>query len=193
MDRFEITKKVGILGILGNIFLLVIKAVIGIISKSQAMIADAANSAGDIFASIMTWIGNKIASEPSDKDHNFGHGKAEYIFSLLISVSMLIVSIKILYDSVFSIIYKNKVEFSWWLLIVCIITIITKISLYLYAKRSLKRCNNILIISNMNDHRNDCIVTSFTTLSILLSLVNVFWVDGVVGIGISIWIFYGKL
>ncbi len=190
MNRFEITKKVGILGILGNIFLLVIKAVIGIISKSQAMIADAANSAGDIFASIMTWIGNKIASEPSDKDHNFGHGKAEYIFSLLISVSMLIVSIKILYDSVFSIIYKNKIEFSWWLLIVCIITIITKISLYLYAKRSLKKCNNILIISNMNDHRNDCIVTSFTTLSILLSLVNVFWVDGVVGIGISIWIFY---
>ena len=44
------------------------------------MIADAANSAGDIFASFMTFVGNKIASEPNDKTHHFGHGKAEYIF-----------------------------------------------------------------------------------------------------------------
>lgn len=47
------------------------------------MIADAANSAGDIFASLMTFIGNKIASVPQDADHNFGHGKAEYIFRYL--------------------------------------------------------------------------------------------------------------
>ena len=61
MDRFEVTKKAGILGIVGNIFLLVIKSIVGFMSNSQSMIADAANSAGDIFASIMTFIGNKIA------------------------------------------------------------------------------------------------------------------------------------
>ena len=58
MGRFDITKKVGNYSIIGNIFLLIIKAIIGFISKSQAMIADAANSAGDIFASVMTAIGN---------------------------------------------------------------------------------------------------------------------------------------
>ena len=62
MDRFQITKRVVALGIIGNIFLLIIKAIVGFLSKSQAMIADAANSAGDIFASAMTTIGNKIAS-----------------------------------------------------------------------------------------------------------------------------------
>lgn len=71
MDRYNCTKKAGILGIFGNIFLLIIKAIIGFSSNSQAMIADAANSAGDIFASLMTFIGNKIASEPGDKTHNF--------------------------------------------------------------------------------------------------------------------------
>lgn len=73
MDRFKSTKTAGILGIMGNIFLLIIKASVGFISGSQAMIADSANSAGDIFASLMTFIGNKIASKPGDNDHNFGH------------------------------------------------------------------------------------------------------------------------
>ena len=79
MDRFDKAKKAGILGIAGNIILLLLKGTIGIITKSQAMIADATNSAGDIFSSLMTLIGNKIASIPSDEDHNLGHGKAEYI------------------------------------------------------------------------------------------------------------------
>lgn len=190
MNRFETTRRVGILGIVGNIFLLIIKIVVGILAKSQSMIADAANSASDIFASLMTFIGNKIASEPSDEDHNFGHGKAEYIFSLFISISMIVVSLKILYDSALSIIYKNEIIFSWWLIIVCIITIATKLTLYLYSKSALKKFNNILLESNMKDHRNDCIVTSFTTISIILSLFGLYWVDGIVGIGISFWIFY---
>ncbi len=75
MDRYKSTKIAGILGIIGNIFLLVIKASVGFISNSQAMISDAANSASDIFASLMTFIGNKIASKPGDEDHNFGHRK----------------------------------------------------------------------------------------------------------------------
>ena len=190
MNRFETTRRVGILGIVGNIFLLIIKIIVGIFAKSQSMIADAANSASDIFASLMTFIGNKIASEPSDEDHNFGHGKAEYIFSLFISISMIVVSLKILYDSALSIIYKNEIIFSWWLIIVCIITIATKLTLYLYSKSALKKFNNILLESNMKDHRNDCIVTSFTTISIILSLFGLYWVDGIVGIGISFWIFY---
>ena len=190
MNRFETTRRVGILGIVGNIFLLIIKIIVGIFAKSQSMIADAANSASDIFASLMTFIGNKIASEPSDEDHNFGHGKAEYIFSLFISISMIVVSLKILYDSALSIIYKNEIIFSWWLIIVCIITIVTKLTLYLYSKSALKKFNNILLESNMKDHRNDCIVTSFTTISIILSLFGLYWVDGIVGIGISFWIFY---
>jgi len=187
-DRFKLTKKAGILGILGNIFLLIIKATIGFISKSQAMIADSANSASDIFASIMTTIGNKIASEPQDDNHNFGHGKAEYIFSLFISMSMIAVSFKLLYDSVMSLIYKNEMQFSWLLIAVCITTIIVKFSLFIYTYKLSKKFNNILLESNMKDHRNDCIVTTFTLISILATLVNIYWLDGIVGIGISIWI-----
>lgn len=75
MDRYKTTKIAGIFGIIGNVFLLVIKGFVGFISNSQAMIADSINSASDIFASLMTFIGNKIASKPQDEDHNFGHRK----------------------------------------------------------------------------------------------------------------------
>ena len=193
MDRFSKTKIAGILGILGNIFLLIIKGIIGFLTNSQAMIADAANSAGDIFASFMTFIGNKIASEPKDDTHNMGHGKAEYIFSMFISLSMMIIALKLLYDSIMSLINSDTFEFSWFLVIVCIITIIVKLSLFLYTNKLSKEFENLLLEANKKDHRNDCVITTFTLISILLSLVNIYWFDSVVGIGISIWIFYSGL
>ena len=190
MDRFKATKKASILGICGNIFLLIIKLTIGIISKSQAMLADSVNSAGDILSSFMTFIGNKIASKPSDEDHNMGHGKAEYIFSLLISVTMIVVSFRVLFSGIFSLVNHDRFEFSWILVIVCITTIITKLFLYLYVRNISKKMNNLLLEANAKDHRNDCIITTFTLISALLSLANIYWFDGVTGIGISIWICY---
>lgn len=190
MERFNYTKKASILGIIGNIFLLIIKGIIGFITKSQAMIADSANSAGDIFASLMTYIGNKIASEPRDDTHNFGHGKAEYVFSLFISISMLFVAIKLLYDSTIFLIQGSTFIFSWFLIIVCIVTILTKAFLYLYTKKLYKQYNDLLLKANMTDHRNDCILTFCTLISILFSLIGIFWLDSIVGIIISGWIFF---
>lgn len=187
-ERFKITKRAGIYGIIGNIFLLSIKAIVGFASKSQAMIADCINSAGDIFASLMTFIGNKIASTPGDEDHNFGHGKAEYIFSLFIAISMIFVSLKTIIDAVITLFTGNEIIFSWWLVAVCIITIATKAFLFFYTRAMYKKYNNILLEASMQDHRNDCIITTFTLISILLSLKGINWFDSVVGIGISAWI-----
>ena len=188
--RYEAVKKASILGIIGNIILLSLKGSIGVITGSQAMIADSINSAGDIFSSLMTYIGNKIASKPQDNCHNLGHGKAEYIFSLLISISMILASFKSIKDSIKSLIYKENYEFSYFLIIICIITILTKLSLFIYTKRLAKKHNNILIEVNAKDHRNDCFVTLCTLISALLGLKNILWFDGVVGIGISLWICY---
>lgn len=187
--KFKDIKNAGIFGILGNIFLLIIKGLIGFASHSQSMIADAFNSASDIIASLMAFIGNKIASEPEDNNHNFGHGKAEYIFSLFISITMLIVSIKLLIDSGLSLIYQKTFTFSWILVIVCLITIFTKLALFLYTKSKYKKHDSILLKSAYQDHRNDCIVTTFTLLSILLGKFGIFYFDGIIGIGISLWIF----
>ena len=188
-DRFKVTRKAGMYGIIGNTFLLVIKAIVGFASRSQSMIADSINSAGDIFASLMTSIGNKIASVPRDEDHNFGHGKAEYIFSMFIAISMIIVSIKMIIDAIIKLFKGNEIIFSWWLIVVCIVTIITKLVLFLYTRSMYKKYNNILLQASMEDHRNDCVITTFTLISILLSLKGINWFDSGVGICISAWIF----
>ncbi len=188
MTRYESTKKVGFYGIIGNIFLLIIKFSVAFISHSQALTADAINSAGDIFSSLMTYIGNKIACTPSDDNHNFGHGKAEYIFSMLISVFMLFIASKILLDSVVSIITKKEFIFSYYLILVCIITILVKLTLYLYCKKLYKKHSNILINASMKDHRNDILLTMGTLTSIILGSFGYYFFDGIFGAVISIYI-----
>lgn len=190
MERYKSIKRASVLGIIGNIFLLIIKGIIGFITNSQAMIADSFNSAGDIVSSFMTYIGNKIASKPSDEDHNLGHGKAEYIYSMLISIAMIYMALKIFINSLNALITGSTYEFSIWLIIVCIVTILTKLALFIYTDKLSKEFNNLLIKSNSYDHRNDCILTTFNLISCLLVLFNIYWFDSVVGLGISIWIIY---
>ena len=167
--------------------------IIGLVTNSQAMIADAFNSAGDIFSSVMTFIGNKIASKPSDDDHNLGHGKAEYIYSMLISIAMGLMALKIFFNSFVSLINGNNYRFSKWLIVVCIVTILVKLSLYFYTNNLSKKYNNLLIKSNSLDHRNDCILTFFNLIACILTLFNIYWFDGVVGVVISVWIIYTSI
>lgn len=188
MERFKSVKLASMLGIIGNLFLLIIKGIIGFITKSQAMIADAFNSAGDIFSSLMTFIGNKIASKPSDDDHNLGHGKAEYIYSMLISIVMILMSLFVFRDSLSSIIYRKTYDFSIWLVVVCLITIFVKFCLFIYTNFLSKKHNNLLIKANSIDHRNDCVITFLNLISCVLALKGIYIFDGIVGVGIAIWI-----
>lgn len=190
MQKYKAIKVSSILGIVGNLFLLIIKAIVGFLSNSQAMIADAFNSAGDIFSSVMTFIGNKIASKPCDDDHNLGHGKAEYIYSLFISMTMFLMVYQILKNSIISLVRKETLVFSYWLVIVCIVTIIVKLSLFIYTNYVSKKYNNLLLKANANDHRNDCVLTFLNLVSCLLSLKKIYFIDGIVGIIISIWILF---
>lgn len=188
MNRYKSGKIASILGILGNLFLLIIKAIVGIITNSQAMIADSINSASDIISSILTFIGNKIASKPRDEDHHLGHGKAEYIYSMLISVLIILVAITVFKDSLVSLFNPSIFNFSIWYIIVCIITILVKLGLFLYTNKVAKVYNNLLILANSKDHRNDMIVTFFTLLSGICMYYGISFVDSIVGIGISIFI-----
>ena len=193
MNKHKKIKIASLLGIIGNIFLLILKGTIGFITQSQAMIADAFNSAGDIFTSLMTFIGNKIASIPSDNDHNLGHGKAEYIYSMMISIVMILTSLIILKDSIRTLINKSTYEYSIWLIIICLITIITKISLYVYTTTLAKKYHNILIKANSRDHLIDSIITTLNLISCLLAKYNYYYLDGIVGIGIALWIIYSSI
>lgn len=193
MNRFKSTKLASIFGILGNILLMIIKGIVALLTGSQAMTADAFNSAGDIFSSLMTYIGNKISSKPSDEDHNLGHGKAEYIYSMLISISMILMAMFVLKDSFISLVKGKTYDFSIWLIVVCLITIIVKLFLFLYTNKVYKKYNNLLVKANSKDHFNDMIITSVNLISCILSIYGIYFLDGVVGIIISLWIMYTSI
>ena len=188
MNRFTKVKIASILGIIGNIFLLIIKVIVGFITNSQAMLADSFNSAGDTLSSFMTFIGNKVASKPKDDDHNLGHGKAEYIYSMLISIVMIVASLTILKDSIVSLFHNETYHFSIWLVIVCIVTILVKLFLYLYTSKLAHEEKNLLIEANSKDHKNDCIITLGNLISSLCSFFGLYFIDGIVGSLISLWI-----
>lgn len=193
MNRFNKIKIASILGIVGNLFLCIIKVIVSIFFKSQAMLADAFNSAGDIFSSLITFVGNKIASKPKDSDHDLGHGKAEYIYSMLFSLIMILSAFTIFKTS-FLAIYNNKTyHFSIWLLIVCLIAILIKLCLFIYTSKVSKETKSLLLKANSNDHLNDVFLTSLNLVSIIMSLYNIYFVDGLVGMIIAIWIIISSI
>lgn len=179
-------KKVGILGIIANLFLLIMKFLGGIFFKSQALIADAINSFGDVFSSAVTLIGGKIAEKPEDDDHEFGHGKAEYVASFLIGIFMIIVGFDTLYTSIISIIQNKQFEVSYLLIAIPVITIIVKTILYIYVKRVAKKKQSLLISANADDHRNDVLISTGVLIGIIFGYYGYYFVDGIIGSIISV-------
>ena len=186
MESSKAAKKVGIISMIFNLILLVIKFFIGIIFNSQGLIADAINSFGDVFSSIVTYVGGKISEKPADEDHEFGHGKAEFVASFLIGIFMIMVSFETLYKSIMSISYKTSFTFSYLLVLAPLITIITKTVLFIYCKGKAKKHNSLLILSNSKDHRNDILLSTGVLVGIVFGYYGYTFVDGIVGIVISL-------
>lgn len=183
--KYKSIKTASIFGIVFNVILAIMKGIVGFFTMSQAMIADFYNSFSDVFSSLMTFIGNHISSKPRDNDHNLGHGKAEYIFSFVIALVSIQLGISIIRSSLFE---SNIVKFSWFLIIVNIITIIIKTGLFIYTNKLSKKYNNILMKANSYDHRNDVLVTSFNLVSSILLYYGISYIDRIVGLGIGVWI-----
>lgn len=179
-------KRVGVMGIISNLFLLIIKFIVGTLFRSQGLIADALNSFSDVFSSIVTYVGGKISEKPADEEHEFGHGKAEFVASFLIGIFMLIISLKTLVDGTTSIIYKQSFEFSYLLIMVPIITIVVKSVLYFYCKYIAKKHNSLLILANSKDHRNDMLLSLGVIIGVVFGYFGYYFVDGIVGVLISI-------
>lgn len=186
MDKASIAaKKVGVIGIISNLFLLSGKFIVGLIFRSQGLMADAVNSFGDVFSSIITYVGGRISEKPADEDHEFGHGKAEFVASFLIGILMVMVSIDTLYSGIMAIVKNEAFTFSYFLIIVPVVTIITKGILCVYCTKKHKEYNSLLILSNVEDHRNDIILSIGVIVGIAFGYFGYYFVDGIVGIIIS--------
>lgn len=157
-NRFDEANKVTLLSILWNVILTIIKLLAGILGRSSSMIADAMHSASDIISSIGVLIGNKIAKTPNDKDHNYGHEKAETLVSFLLSLLLIFVSLKIGYDGVKSLFHLDQVKIPTILpLVVSVISIVIKEYQYKITIKVANKINSPSLKADAWHHRSDAL------------------------------------
>lgn len=156
--RYEEANKVTIKSIIWNIILTVVKIFAGIVGRSNAMIADGLHSASDIISSVGVLIGNKIANTPNDKEHNYGHEKAETLVSFLLSILLIVVSLKIGFSALESLFNLDKVQVPTLLpLIVAIISIAIKEYQYRITIKVANKINSPSLKADAWHHRSDAL------------------------------------
>lgn len=184
----------GIIGIVSNAILFVVKIVAGIIGGSITIIADAINNLSDAGSSVVTLVGFKLSSTPPDKDHPFGHARYEYVTGLLVSMMVLFLGIALLKSSIEKVISPTPVEVSVFTYVVLSVSIVLKLVQMLVYTDFSKAISSNAIKASAQDSRND----SLTTLAVLISTIIIdvcgdrinpkVSVDGIMGIAVSLFI-----
>lgn len=174
-----------VVGILCNILIFTSKLIIGTIVHSIAIISDGFNNMSDCASCIVTMFGYKMAAKPADKDHPFGHGRMEYLTSLVIAAVIVVVGCELLKSSVTKIVHPEAVTFSVAALIILILSILIKIWMGFFNKKLGKRIQSSVMLATAQDSFSDV----FATLATLIALVASLWtnapVDGIMGVLVS--------
>lgn len=180
----------GIVGIICNIFLFLGKIIIGTLSGSVSITADAMNNLSDATSSIVTLVGFKLAEQPADEEHPYGHARFEYLSGLVVSAMIIIIGFELAKSSVQKIFNPTPVEFSAALAVVLILSIAVKLWMCLFNRNLGKKIQSTTLIATSTDSRNDVITTSAVFLTAVVEAVTHFSIDGIAGLAVSLFILY---
>lgn len=175
-----------IIGIVTNFFLALFKAIVGFLSGSISIVLDSVNNLSDVASSVITIIGTRLAVKKPDKEHPFGHGRMEYLSSLIISIIILYAGFTSIIESIKKLINPGKLEYSFFSIIVVVIAVFVKIFLGLYVKSKGKQYNSSSLINSGNDALLDSVISFSTLLSALIFLLTGISIEAYLGIIISI-------
>ncbi len=178
----------GIVGIFFNVLLFVGKFLIGTISGAISITADAFNNLSDAGSSFITLIGFKLAGQKPDPDHPFGHGRIEYISGLFVSVLILLMAYELIKSSVVKIIHPELPEFSVYVVIVLIASILVKIYMAIYNTSVGKKIDSAAMSATAKDSLSDSIATSVVLLAAVVGYVWKLPIDGYCGLLVGIMI-----
>lgn len=174
-ERFKRAETAAWIGILVNIALALMKGIVGFISGSKALIADAANSASDVAGSFAVLLGIRASRLPPDRDHPYGHGKAESIAAIIVSVLLMLVGIE-LAISASKAIYSGVTEAPKWFAMVAIaVSIAVKETMFRYKYRLGKEISSQALIANAWDHRSDVFSSIAAFIGVGGALIGKYW------------------
>lgn len=178
----------GVMGIVLNLLLFAGKLFAGIITGAISVTADAINNLSDAGSSVITMAGMRMANRPADKDHPFGHGRMEYLTSLIIAAVILLMGVELFRDSVGKIIHPEEVKFRVIVLVSLILSVAVKLWMARFNTILGRKISSTAMLATAKDSRNDVIATIATIISLVASLFTDLPVDGVMGIIVSVFV-----
>ena len=184
--RQQIVMRTSGITIITNIFLSIFKAIIGLMSNSIAIISDAINNLSDVLSSVITIIGTKLAAKAPDKEHPYGHGRIEYMTSLIVSIIVLYAGLTALIESLKKIITPEPVSYNIFTIVILIVAIIVKFVLGMYVKKKGYDANSDALVASGSDALNDAIVSTSVLLSAVIYILFKISLEAYVGILVSI-------
>jgi len=179
----------GTISIILNTLLFGLKYWAGIKTFSIAIIADAWHTLSDSLTSLVVIIGFKVSSKPADKKHPYGHGQAEIISSVIIGTLLAVVGVNFLIASIQKFINHQSASYENLAVIVFIISVIVKEGLAQFSMRAGKKINSQSLIADGWHHRSDALVSFMVLVGIFMGG-YFWWVDSIMGIIVSLVIFY---
>jgi cation diffusion facilitator family transporter len=169
--RESLAKKIAWISVISNIILTVGKLFIGWYGNSDAVFADGIHSAADVFASVIVLLVIKLANKPADKEHPYGHGKAEVIVSGIVGILLFLVSIYVVYEGIAGFFHDVETP-SYLAMWVAIISYVTKIILYRSSLTVAKEHNSKAIEAIAFDHKADIVASIAAAIGVLLSIIG---------------------
>lgn len=188
--RARVGKRSGILGILANVLLFAGKLVIGTVSGSVSITADAMNNLSDATSSIVTIVGFRLAERPADENHPYGHARFEYLSGLAVAAMIVVIGFELAKTSFDKILHPEPVVFSGALVAVLLLSVGVKLILAAVNGSLGRAIDSTALLATAADSRNDCIATGAVLLSAVFAHLTSINVDGYAGLAVALFILY---
>ncbi|MBQ8121597.1 MAG: cation transporter [Ruminococcus sp.] len=177
-------------GIVLNVLLFAGKFIAGLLSGAISVTADAFNNLSDAGSSIMSLVGFKMAAQPADEEHPFGHGRMEYVSGLIISFLILLMGFELAHESVLKIISPKDIKFSWLTLWILAVSVLVKLWMGLFNFTLGKKISSTSMKATAADSISDCISTSAVIVAMLVLYFAGVNIDSYIGLLVALFILY---
>ena len=176
----------GIVGIIVNVLLFAAKFIVGTLSGSIAITADAINNLSDAGASAISLISFRISAKPADREHPFGHARIEYVASMIVSLTILLIGYELFTSSLDKILHPTPTEFRIAAVVVLVLSIGGKLWLGLFNRAQGKQIDSAVLRATGTDSLTDALSTTAVLASLIISKLFDFDTDGYMGIVVAV-------
>lgn len=191
--RSAIGSMSGAVGICCNLLLFAFKLLVGTLSGSVSITADALNNLSDASGSILTFVGFRLADKPADEHHPFGHARAEYLSGLAVAMLILFIGFELAKSSIEKILHPVAVTLSGLTVLVLLASVAVKLWMCLFNRKLGKMINSSALMATAADSRNDCVATTAVLLAAAVEQLLDIRIDGFAGLAVAAFILYSGI